>query len=288
MSETKPYIIVVGNEKGGTGKSTISMHIITSLLNLGFSVGSVDIDSRQGTLSRYIINREMAAQDDPTILMPTHFSFNRSMNNDRKIAEEEDNESMLEIINELKDKDFIIFDTPGSDNFSSRLAHSYADTLITPINDSFVDLDLLVHVENGKMHPSVYSEMVWNQKKNKAIRQGGTIDWIVVRNRLSNLNSRNKSEIEKVLKELSKRLGFRVADGFSERVIFKELFLKGVTVLDIKGQKFSMSHLGAKQELRNLLSMIPVIAERMKSEDEALFKFLPLVLLVEDFFKVFF
>lgn len=266
MSDNKPYIIVVGNEKGGTGKSMISMHIITSLLDLGFSVGSIDIDSRQGTLSRYIINRESAAQGDPTILMPTHFAFNRSMNNDRKLAEEEDRENMLAVMHELQDKDFIVFDTPGSDNFASRFAHSYADTLITPINDSFVDLDLLVHVENGKMHPSIYSEMVWNQKKNKAIRQGGTIDWIVVRNRLSNLNSRNKSEIEKVLKELSKRLGFRVADGFSERVIFKELFLKGLTVLDIKGQKFSMSHLSAKQELRNLLSMIPIIAERMKSE----------------------
>jgi len=267
MSEKKPYIIVVGNEKGGTGKSTVSMHIIASLLNLGFSVGSVDIDSRQGTLSRYISNREAAHENDPTILLPNHFSFNRSMNNDRKISEEEDQKNMEEILKEISKEDFIVFDTPGSDNFASRLVHSYADTLITPINDSFIDLDLLVRVQDGKMRPSIYSEMVWNQKKNKAIREGGTIDWIVVRNRLSNLNSRNKSEISKILQELSKRLGFKLADGFSERVIFKELFLKGFTLLDIKGQKFSLSHLSAKQELRNLLSMIPVIAEKMNTAD---------------------
>ena len=257
----KPYVIVVGNEKGGTGKSTLSMHIAVMLLNMGFSVGTIDIDSRQGTFSRYIQNRTKTAQEtgDNNIKHTFHYSFVRSENNDRLIAEREDTDSLIGILKQLSTVDIILIDTPGSDMFASRLAHSYADTLVTPINDSFIDMDLLVRIDqNNRMRPSVYSEMVWNQKKTKIARASGTMDWIVLKNRLTNINSKNKIDLDNVLHELSKRIGFRVGTGFAERVIFKELFLKGLTVLDITGKKMSMSHLAAKQELRSLLSMIKI------------------------------
>lgn len=259
--EYKPYIIVVGNEKGGTGKSTLSIHIAVMLLNMGFSVGTIDIDSRQGTFSRYIQNREKTAQElgDDSIKLPTYYSFTRSENNDRLIAEREDTDTFINLIHHLSSTDIIVIDTPGSDMFASRLAHSYADTLITPINDSFIDMDLLVRIDqNNRMRPSIYSEMVWNQKKSKLSRGDGSIDWIVVKNRLTNINSKNKMDLDNVLTQLSKRIGFRIASGFAERVIFKELFLKGLTVLDITGKKMSMSHLAAKQELRSLISMITI------------------------------
>lgn len=259
--EYKPYIIVVGNEKGGTGKSTLSMHVAVMLLNMGFSVGTIDIDSRQGTFSRYIQNREKTSQElgDDSIKLPTFYAFTKSENNDRLIAEREDTDTFINLIHHLSSTDIIVIDTPGSDMFASRLAHSYADTLITPINDSFIDMDLLVRIDkNDRMRPSIYSEMVWNQKKAKLARHEGSIDWIVVKNRLTNINSKNKVDIDNVLNQLSKRIGFRIASGFAERVIFKELFLNGLTVLDITGKKMSMSHLAAKQELRSLVSMITI------------------------------
>ncbi|MFM9890139.1 MAG: division plane positioning ATPase MipZ, partial [Rickettsiales bacterium] len=169
--------------------------------------------------------------------------------------------------------DFVVIDSPGNDTYLSRLAHSYADTVITPVNDSFVDLDVLASVDGTTLKvlkPSIYSEMLWEQKLLRARRDGGTIDWLVMRNRLSNIDARNKRMITKVMEELTKRLGFRQAPGFSERVIFRELFLLGLTVLDVvetskSGNSLSMSHLAARQEVRDLLKSlrIPAVEARI-------------------------
>ena len=159
--------------------------------------------------------------------------------------------------------DFIVIDTPGSDNSLSRLGHARADTLITPLNDSFLDLDLLARIDReGKrvIGPSLYSEMAWEQKKRRAMADGGSIDWIVMRNRLGHTEARNKRDIGLLLEALSKRIGFRLAPGFSERVIFRELFPRGLTLLDLKeagiGISLTMSHVAARQEVRELLAVI--------------------------------
>jgi chromosome partitioning protein len=196
----KPYIIVLGNEKGGTGKSTLSMHVIAQILHLGFRVGSIDVDAGQGTLTRYLSNRSSkGAELIPGILMPTHIPLKRSEASSRAEAESEEKVALDQALNQLQDNDFIVIDTPGSDTCLSRLAHSYADTLITPLNDSFVDLDLLVKVISGEdvksLKPSRYAEFVWEQKKQRLMRDKVTMNWIVVRNRLSNLLSRNKQEM---------------------------------------------------------------------------------------------
>lgn len=258
----KPYIIVLGNEKGGTGKSTAAMHIITWLLRDHHKVASLDIDARQGTLTRYIENRRARKNNTGHNLpLPHHEPLFKSDLPNRQEAEEEDRQNLSKAMGQLDDFDYVVIDTPGSDNFISRLAHSYADTLITPLNDSFVDLDMLVRITPESLdilRPSTYSEMVWEQKKQKAIRDGGSIDWIVLRNRLSNIYSRNKEEIGKILRALSKRIGFRLIDGFSERVIFRELFLRGLTLLDLRESNtpLSISHIAAKQELSALIEMI--------------------------------
>ena len=108
------------------------------------------------------------------------------------------------------------------------------------------------------LHPSTYSEMVWDEKKHRVMRDNGSIDWIVLRNRLSSINSRNKEEMERVLSALAKRIGFRLVAGFGERVIFRELFLNGLTLLDMKESNTSLtlSHVAAKQELISLIEMI--------------------------------
>lgn len=265
---SKPHIVVLGNEKGGTGKSTISMHIIVNLLRSQYKVGTIDVDARQGSLSRYIENRTKFAQEngEKFIPVPVHHALFKSESDLVAKAQEEERESFEGALLSLADCDVIVIDTPGTDSNLSRIAHSYADTLITPLNDSLVDFDMLARVENNNIRPSKYAEMVWEQKKNRAIRDGGSIDWIVIRNRLSNINARNKAEVEKLVTLLSKRMGVRAVDGFGERVVFRELFLQGLTLMDLReiGMTPSLSHIAARQELMKLIEAIrlPGLAQK--------------------------
>ncbi|HCP00189.1 MAG TPA: ATPase [Rhodospirillaceae bacterium] len=260
-------VIVVGNEKGGTGKSTTAMHIIVGLLREGYAVGAVDLDARQGTLARYFDNRRVYAQKMGVELPhPSYRAVGLSDLRDSYDARKNESLRLADSLAELSDaSDVIVMDTPGNDNALSRNAHSYADILITPMNDSFVDLDLLGRVDhetNEVLSLSHYAEMVWEQKKVRAQRDGESIDWIVMRNRLATLDTRNKRNMDSALNGLSRRLGFRLAHGFSERVIFRELFLKGLTLLDIREEgtdvMLTMSHIAALQEVRNLLLAVGV------------------------------
>jgi chromosome partitioning protein len=271
---TRGHILVIGNEKGGSGKTTTSMHLIVGLLRLGFKVGTMDIDARQRSLTRYIENRKMTMTKESTTLpMPAHIVINKSPYNTAEEAEADERDRFTRALARLLvNCDFVLIDAPGNDTHLSRMAHSYADTVITPVNDSFVDLDVLASVDGMTMKilkPSIYSEMLWEQKLIRAKRDGGGIDWVVLRNRLSNIDARNKRMITRVMEDLTKRLGFRLAPGFSERVIFRELFLLGLTVLDVvetnKSGTLSMSHLAARQEVRELLKAlrIPVIDARI-------------------------
>lgn len=262
------HVIVVGCEKGGSGKSTTSMHLIIALLRLGYRVGTVDLDARQWTLTRYLSNRAATVQRDRMALpMPRHFFLAPSEKVNRQEAQEEDRTRFEAILARLKaESDYVVIDCAGTDSFLARVAHSYADTLVTPVNDSFVDLDVVAHVDGRTgdiLRPSVYAEMVWDQRKARAKRDGGSIDWIVMRNRLSNLEANNKREMGEVLDRLAKRIGFRLAPGFSERVIFRELFLQGLTMLDVfdqsaaaAGGKPRMSHVAARQEVRALINSL--------------------------------
>jgi len=260
----KATVIVVGNEKGGAGKTTTAMNIIISLLYLDFKVVSIDTDTRQSSLTRYIENRVNTIDKlKLNIPLPTHYRIQSDSNNaDQAVAELE------KIITKSETtSDFIIIDTPGVNNILSTFAHSNADTIVTPINDSFVDIDLLAHVnyENFKItKPGIYSQMVWEQKIERAKTNQQSLDWVVVRNRISSSNTRNQRNIEKVIQELSKRVGCRISAGFGERVIFKELFLQGLTLLDLKNKtlrphfNLSLSHIMARQELIRLLHALNI------------------------------
>jgi chromosome partitioning protein len=254
----KPYVIVLGNEKGGTGKSTVAMHVAVYLLNSNFRVGTVDVDARQGTFTRYF---ELRKSFNDNIGLPLHVAIQRSEDAHREKAQLADEEAFASAMNRLGDCDFIVVDTPGNDTPLSQVAHSHANTLITPLNDSFVDLDVLVKVsdmEAKMLRPSIYAEMVWNQRKERARRGEKPLDWIVIRNRLTTLYTKNKRDINTVLEALSKRIGFRLGTGFCERVVFKELFLSGLTLLDLEktGTQFNVSHVAARQELRELINFM--------------------------------
>ena len=243
------HIIVVGNEKGGSGKSTTSMHVTTALARMGHTVGGLDLDVRQRSFARYLENRSaFRAREGLDLPMPV-------------LAQLGQGSDPLTPALELLEKqcDFILLDCPGSHTKLSQMAHAVADTLITPMNDSFVDFDLLARMspDGQVLGPSIYAEMVWGARQMRGQAGAGPIDWLVLRNRLGTQQMHNKRKVGGALSSLSKRIGFRVAPGFSERVIFRELFPRGLTLLDLKDvgtETLSMSHIAARQELRDLIT----------------------------------
>lgn len=258
------HVIVLGNEKGGSGKSTAAMHVIVGLLRQGYRVGSIDLDGRQGTLTRYFERRQERCRiEERQLPCPDHITVLKSTYETKADIESDEQARFQEALTDLASRNqVIVIDTPGADTHLNRVGHSYADTLITPMNDSFIDLDLLATVDpetHKIIRPSVYSEMVWDVRKRRAMRDRGSIDWILMRNRLSHLDARNKREISDIVETLARRIGFRIAPGFGERVIFRELFLKGMTLMDLVEEGsggLSMSHLAARQEVRALLDII--------------------------------
>jgi len=258
------HIIVVGNEKGGSGKSTTCMHIATALVRLGFKVGALDLDTRQRSFSRYVENRaEFIRREEVVLPMPKLGKLPNIGKNKLRPGENINDRRISEAIARLEvDIDFVVIDCPGSHTRLSEVAHSLADTLISPMNDSFVDFDLLARTdpENGRvLGPSIYSEMVWSARQLRAQAGLQPIDWIVIRNRLGSQNMHNKRRVGQALDDLSKRIGFRVATGFSERVIFREMFPNGLTLLDMRDvgiSGLSLSNIAARQEVRDLMKSL--------------------------------
>ena len=247
-------LLVFGNEKGGAGKSTLSMHVACALLQSGASVGVLDLDLRQLTLKRFCENRTGFAQSHSIELPMAQIG-----NIDPDAQSSEEREFQRVTTDLLAQNDYVVVDCPGALTTYSELAHANADTLITPMNDSFIDFDLLARIDpetNAVKGPSIYSEMVWDARKARSLSGGKPIDWIVARNRLSSTNMHNKRKVGEALENLSKRIGFRLVPGLSDRVIFKELFPKGLTVADSNKLTHlppSMSNIAARQELRDLM-----------------------------------
>ena len=255
------HIIVLGNEKGGSGKSTTAMHLMSAISRSGHKVGAIDLDLRQQSFFRYIDNREaFCANKGVDLPLPQRVSLRLSSQDSQKSAQSEEETRFAEALQTLEAEcSFILIDCPGAHTRYAQMAHAVADTLITPMNDSLVDFDLLARLDpaTGKvLGPSIYSEMVWSARQLRSQAGLKPVDWVVLRNRMSSLNARNKRKVGSALEELSKRIGFRLIPGFSERVIFRELFLNGLTLLDLKDigeRKLTISNIAARQEVRDLI-----------------------------------
>ena len=260
------HVVVLGNEKGGSGKSTTALHIAVALLKAGQRVATIDLDGRQKTFTHYIENRRAWAERARIQLeLPTHYCVERAESSSIEANESKEVANFSAAISAIeRSHDFVVIDTPGNDTFLMRLAHSMADTLVTPINDSFLDLDVLAALDpvnfavTGESH---HAEMVREARRQRRLVDGRLTDWIVVRNRLSALGSRNKRLVGEGLSELSRRMGFRWVDGFAERVIYREFFPRGLTALDdldkaTLGTRPSKSHVAAREEVISLLNLL--------------------------------
>lgn len=247
--------IVLANEKGGTGKSTTAVHIAVALSYLGARVAAIDLDPRQRTTHRYIENR-LATLEKRGLTLPTPAC---------EVFRGDNTGELIAMIRRLEaDCDFLIIDNPGRDDPFARIAVEHADTLVTPMNDSFVDFDLIGQVdpETFKVRKlSFFAELIWEARMKRSRmtieQQRPEMDWIVVRNRTGHVEARNQARLQKALTEMAKRVGFRVTHGLSERVIYRELFPSGLTLLD-KGHlgELGTSHLVARQELRALVKAL--------------------------------
>ena len=263
--QSSPHVVVIGNQKGGSGKSTFAMHIIVALLKAGKRVASFDLDLNQLTLARYLGNRhEWGRKHEQKLEMPDHYP----------VTEEAHGSTLRRFISRLKKigrahkHDFIVIDTPGGVQHLSLIVHGMADILITPINDSLVDLDVLVAIEQSGLEPqpSVYAKMVWRALEARRKVNGRTTDWIVVRNRLESVESSNQHQITQVLDVIQRMVGFRVARGLLERPVYREFFAAGLTVFDpIEG--FESAAVPARLEVQNLIREIGLIED--DSEHEA-------------------
>lgn len=262
MDTKKAHIIVISNEKGGTGKSTISMHLAIKLIQEGFNIATIDMDGRQGTLSQYLEHRRtFCKKNNIDLPCPQHYRF--SPCSDYAVIPAETKIIRQQLDGLSTQYDALIIDTPGHKNYLFDIAHEYADTLITPISDSLIDLNAISEIDfitgrEGK--PGHYASYIWDVKKHLAAQGKPYLNWIVVGNKVNPLKSRNKNIVFEYLHRLAKLYGFRVNEGFKDRVIYKELFLEGLTVLDMQHEKLkrkmSVSHIAAKQEIRRLAEFI--------------------------------
>jgi chromosome partitioning protein len=261
-----PHVIVVGNEKGGSGKTTIAMHIAVALMKSGHRLATIDLDNRQRTLTHYIENRRAwASRCQVDLELPTHVIIARAESakvDHNETAEFADFDRAVSAIEHRHD--FVVIDTPPHDSYLMRLSHSIADTLITPLNDSFLDIDVL-----GKLDPvtfavtaaSHYAELVREMRRHRRSVDGELIDWVVVCNRISRLESAVRPVLFDSLQELALALGFRVTTGFHERSVYRDVFPRGLSAMDelrdiTLGIDPDPSHSIARREVQALLEVL--------------------------------
>jgi chromosome partitioning protein len=260
------YVIVLGNEKGGSGKSTTAMHVAVALLQAGQRVATIDLDSRQRSFTHYIDHRrDWAERAGIKLQIPQHYCIARGFGLRVDEIEAQEFAAFTEAVSAVEQSyDFVVIDTPGTDSCLMRLAHSLADTLITPLNDSFVDFDVLGGVDPTTFEVtrvSHYAEMVRAARRQRRLLDGGLTDWIVMRNRLSTLSSRNRRLVGEGLDALGRQLGFRAVRGFAERLVYREFFPRGLTALDeitagTLGPRSSLSHVTARDEVKSLIEAL--------------------------------
>ncbi len=247
-------VIVVANEKGGVGKSTIAFHLCVALADAGLKVAAIDLDRRQQTLSSALKSRDAtAARLQIALPRPRH-----------NVLQIQSGAILCQEVNRVGfETDVVVIDAAGHDSAIARRAIAIADTLVTPVNSSFVDLDLL-----GKFHPVSLELMAQGcfaiaveEIRQARMRKGlPGLDWVVVQNRTRRGTSQNQNRVETALQSLSRQFGFRLCQGLAERVAYRELFLLGLTHLDMRRiPELHRTKLVAQREILALLADLAVL-----------------------------
>jgi chromosome partitioning protein len=260
------HVIVVGNEKGGSGKSTIAVHVVVALARAGHRVATIDLDSHNKTLTHFIEDRcNWAKRSGVALEIPDSFCLTEAEGFRRDDNERADRDALIKVVASVEHSyDFLVIDTPSADGYLTWLALGIADTLITPLNDSFVDFDALGNIDPvtyALIEPSKYAKMVRDERRARRQFDHSDIDWVVMRNRLSTLHSRSTDRLTQALSDLGLQLGFRCARGFTERAIYRDLFPRGLTVLDAidepaLGKRHIQSHRNAREEVQALIATL--------------------------------
>ena len=260
------HVIVVGNEKGGTGKSTLSIHLSVALMKAGFRVATIDLDTRQQTLTRFFENRRSWAQSAPwDVELPLHFAPQRGNSESVRDNETVEFAAFADAVGQVEHAyEFVVIDTPASDSYLMRLAHSLADTLVSPVNDSYIDVDVFSRVHHDRTRRGAvahYADLVIEARRKRQLVDQGMIDWVIVRNRIASIQSNNAKQIGVSLRRMAGELKFRPAEGLHDRVIFRELFPIGLTALDpieeaMKTGTLSASQQSARREIEELVETL--------------------------------
>jgi chromosome partitioning protein len=278
QASRRAICIAIGNQKGGTGKSTTAVHLAVGLMARGHRVGCIDLDGEQGTFSHYLENRRAYVEKaEPNVPVPVCRRVEPSPAEHKETAQSEDRSRLNETFESFAGFDYVIVDTPGNKGRLSRLGHINADVLITPLNDSFLDIDVLADIdldERQVLAPSAYAEMVMTQNRQRTDMGRRPIDWLVMRNRLAQLDTRNSRDMRRLLDRLSERMGFELLPGLSERMIFRELFYKGLTLLDLPElpdeARNHASRWNARQEIDRLVDAVTARCPAGRTSDAAL------------------
>jgi chromosome partitioning protein len=253
------------------------MHLAVGLIKAGRRVATLDIDFEGRTLSQYIHNRLGFAQANELALdTPAHYRVTDALSNTKSGETEtaEINFISSAIAAAESDHDFIIIDTPSVLTKSNLFAHALADTVISPINDSFLDLDAIVPSTEmtQEIARSAYTAAIHRAREARELVTSRTIEWLVIPNRVfSSLDTRNERTIRMAIEEASLRLGFRIAPGIAELLVYRQLFPKGLTAFDpmeesLLGVKPGISHVLARQDLRQLTSLVNFTPDRESDE----------------------
>jgi chromosome partitioning protein len=252
-------IIVFANEKGGVGKSTLAFHCCAALCNAGYRVAAIDLDSRQRSLARALENREGTARRLKVKLPHPNYST---------LLHQTGAALSQEIARIGSNADFVILDVAGHDSPIGRHAIALADTMVTPVNSSFVDIDLLGQFDSLTMELKrfgSFTRLVQELREVRDHRNKPPADWVVVRNRLRRSGSTNEARVGEALAMLSTKAGFRLAPSLGERVAYRELFLLGLTVFDLKHiPEFARAQPVAKSEIAHLISELRLTAAVQK------------------------
>ncbi|MGE5567061.1 MAG: division plane positioning ATPase MipZ [Parcubacteria group bacterium] len=259
-----PKVVVIGNEKGGAGKTTFASLISVAMLYRGARVAAIDLDLRQSSLGRFLANRRRWVQSAGAHApMPLEFKLSENTDELSRTAPA----GIIGLFEEaitlaMRNADIVVIDTPGGDTPVSRAAHLQADVVVTPMNDSFVDFDVLGVVDPltlDLVRPSHYARVVHDARRTRTV-YGRQLDWVVMPNRLAPTEARNRERLQRDLQALARQVGFRIGPSLSERVIYRELFPFGLTIADLSPQikpiKVTAPREAVKSEMQALLEAV--------------------------------